>query len=32
MSYFEHYFNLEREKMLRNYSRPINPTRFDSLN
>ena len=32
MSYFEHYFNLEREKTLRKYSRPVNLTRFDGLN
>ena len=31
MSYFEHYFNLEREKTLRNYSRPVNLRRFDAL-
>jgi len=31
MSYFEHYFNLRREKTLRNYSRPVNLRRFDSL-
>lgn len=31
MSYFEHYFNLEREKTLRKYSRPVNLARFDSL-
>jgi hypothetical protein len=31
MSYFEHYFNLSREKTLRNYSRPVNLTRFDSI-
>jgi hypothetical protein len=31
MSYFEHYFNLEREKTLRNYSRPINLARFDAI-
>jgi len=24
MSYFEHYYNLKREKTLRNYSRPVN--------
>jgi hypothetical protein len=29
MSYFEHYFNLRREKTLRGYSRPVNLTRFD---
>jgi hypothetical protein len=32
MSYFEHYYNLRREKTLRNYSRPVNLTRFDSIN
>lgn len=31
MSYFEHYFNLRREKTLRNYSRPVNLTRFDRI-
>lgn len=31
MSYFEHYFNLQREKTLRNYSRPVNLRRFDAL-
>jgi hypothetical protein len=31
MSYFEHYFNLEREKTLRNYSRPVNLARFDRI-
>ena len=31
MSYFEHYFNLEREKSLRNYSRPVNLARFDRI-
>ncbi len=29
MSYFEHYYNLEGEKTLRAYSRPINLKRFD---
>jgi hypothetical protein len=29
MSYFEHYFNLRREKTLRAYSRPVNLRRFD---
>jgi hypothetical protein len=29
MSYFEHYFNLRREKTLRRYSRPVNLRRFD---
>jgi len=32
MSYFEHYFNLRREKTLRRYSRPVNLTRFDPMN
>jgi len=31
ISYFEHYFNLRREKTLRNYSRPINLARFDRI-
>ena len=31
MSYFEHYFNLSREKTLRNYSRPVNLKRFDAI-
>ena len=31
MSYFEHYFNLRREKTLRNYSRPVNLRRFDGM-
>lgn len=31
MSYFEHYYNLDREKTLRRYSRPVNLTRFDSM-
>jgi hypothetical protein len=31
MSYFEHYFNLEREKTLRKYSRPVNLARFDGI-
>lgn len=31
MSYFEHYFNLRREKTLRNYSRPVNLARFDAI-
>ncbi len=31
MSYFEHYFNLEGEKTLRSYSRPVNLARFDKL-
>jgi hypothetical protein len=29
MSYFEHYFNLRRERTLRRYSRPVNLQRFD---
>ena len=31
MSYFEHYFNLRREKTLRHYSRPVNLRRFDRI-
>ena len=31
MSYFEHYYNLRAEKTLRNYSRPVNLRRFDSI-
>lgn len=31
MSYFEHYYNLRREKTLRNYSRPVNLQRFDTM-
>jgi hypothetical protein len=31
MSYFEQYFNLDREKTLRAYSRPVNLTRFDAI-
>jgi hypothetical protein len=31
MSYFEHYYNLAGEKTLRNYSRPVNLSRFDSI-
>ena len=31
MSYFEHYFNMDREKTLRKYSRPVNLTRFDNI-
>jgi hypothetical protein len=31
ISYFEHYFNLRREKTLRNYSRPVNLRRFDPI-
>src|SRR5208282_4629268 len=29
MSYFEHYYNLRKEKTLRRYSRPVNLRRFD---
>jgi hypothetical protein len=32
MSYFHHYFNLRKEKTLRNYSRPVNLKRFDRMN
>jgi hypothetical protein len=31
MSYFEHYYNLEAEKTLRGYSRPVNLARFDGM-
>jgi len=31
MSYFEHYYNLRRQKTLRNYSRPVNLKRFDPM-
>src|SRR5580765_6027077 len=31
MSYFEHYYNLRREKTLRNYSRSVNLKRFDRI-
>ena len=31
MSYFEHYYNLKREKTLRNYSRPVDLRRFDAM-
>jgi hypothetical protein len=31
MSYFEHYYNLQREKTLRKYSRPVNLQRFDGM-
>ena len=31
MSYFEHYYNLQQEKTLRRYSRPVSLTRFDSI-
>jgi hypothetical protein len=30
MSYFEHYYNLRKEKTLRRYSRPVNLVRFDA--
>jgi hypothetical protein len=32
MSYFEHYYNLRKEKTLRRYSRPVNLSRFDAQN
>ena len=32
MSYYEHYFNLDGEKTLRGYSRPVNLVRFDPIN
>ena len=32
MSYFHHYFNLRKEKTLRNYSRPVNLKRFARMN
>jgi hypothetical protein len=32
MSYFEQYYNLEREKTLRGYTGPLNLIRFDRLN
>src|ERR1700746_2712354 len=32
LSYFEHYYNLRGERTLRNYSRPVNLSRFDSIN
>ena len=32
MSYFEHYFNLRKEKTLRAFSRPVNLARFDARN
>jgi len=32
MSYFEHYYNLRKEKTLRAYSRPVNLARFDGRN
>jgi hypothetical protein len=31
MSYFEHYYNLRKEKTLRRYSRPVNLQRFDAM-
>jgi len=31
MSYFEHYYNLRKEKTLRRYSRPVNLDRFDAI-
>jgi hypothetical protein len=31
ISYFEHYYNLEGEKTLRTFSRPVNLARFDRL-
>ncbi|MBS1873401.1 MAG: transglutaminase domain-containing protein [Acidobacteria bacterium] len=31
MSYFEHYFNLDGEKTLRGFSRPVNLKRFDHM-
>jgi hypothetical protein len=31
MSYFEHYFNLRKERTLRRYSRPVNLRRFDAI-
>jgi hypothetical protein len=31
MSYFEHYYNLKKEKTLRRYSRPVNLSRFDRI-
>jgi hypothetical protein len=31
MSYFEHYYNLKKEKTLRRYSRPVNLVRFDKI-
>jgi hypothetical protein len=31
MSYFEHYYNPQREKTLRKYSRPVNLRRFDTI-
>jgi hypothetical protein len=31
LSFFEHYYNLKGEKTLRSYSRPVNLSRFDSI-
>ena len=31
LSYFEHYYNLDGEKTLRAYSRPVNLARFDAV-
>ncbi len=31
ISYFEHYYNLRKEKTLRRYSRPVNLKRFDGI-
>ena len=31
MTYFEHYYNLRKEKSLRRYSRPLDLERFDSI-
>jgi hypothetical protein len=31
ISYFEHYFNLQKEKTLRAYARPMNLARFDRM-
>jgi hypothetical protein len=31
MSYFEHYFNLDGERTLRGYGRPVNLARFDRI-
>ena len=31
VSYFEHYYNLDGEKTLRAYSRPVNLARFDAI-
>lgn len=32
MSYFEHYYNLKGEKTLRNFSKPVDLSRFDRMN